>query len=220
MRKPLLLLLVILLLAIGYIAFWVISTIRAPVGKLDIASKSMATAEELETEQYKVYSTVLEQSYLPRSTKLLVIENETSADWLFENHPTCDYNLLKLAEGLLSFVSLETVKDFRARIGNPPEHSPLKSQFTLSIKYKLVTTKDLRKYFRESGNGWDAFYRDYPSSSGIIILSTIGFNETLSEALIYVQHSCGSLCASGQYICLRKEEGEWKVKQEHQLWVS
>lgn len=70
------------------------------------------------------------------------------------------------------------------------------------------------------GEGWSRFYQRYPGSGGLVSLSRIGFNDDHTEALVYVAHTCGSLCGSGEFVILKKDHGRWTIDRTDTMWVS
>jgi hypothetical protein len=51
------------------------------------------------------------------------------------------------------------------------------------------------------------------------MLSRVGFNKKMNEALVYAWAYCGGDCGGGGYYLLRKEDGVWKVKDK-KIWIS
>jgi hypothetical protein len=92
--------------------------------------------------------------------------------------------------------------------------------FTLSVKHTFVTPEEVTSYFRDGAGRWDEFYKDYRQSSGLIRVSRVGFNQRNDQALVYVEHDCGTLCGTGKYFSLKKSAGAWRVIRDYQRWVS
>ena len=87
--------------------------------------------------------------------------------------------------------------------------------------YRLIPRKELDSFFPKAGAGrWEAFYKKYPKSAGLWQFSRPGYNATRDEALVYVIHSCNSLCGTGQQYLLSKQSGKWTVKHRLMLWLS
>jgi len=42
----------------------------------------------------------------------------------------------------------------------------------------------------------------------------------MTEALVYVAHTCDGLCGTGHYVLLLKVEGKWKVERKVMAWIS
>lgn len=72
--------------------------------------------------------------------------------------------------------------------------------------------------FKTEELDWEEFYKKYPDSGGFIGISPVGFNRERNQALIYLEHSCRSLCGSGHYILLSKNKEDWKVDKN--LWLE
>lgn len=64
----------------------------------------------------------------------------------------------------------------------------------------------------EGSDTWRAFAVANKLEAGVLRLSPIGFNATRTKALVYVQHSCGTLCGSGWFVLLEQAGHEWKPK--------
>jgi hypothetical protein len=73
---------------------------------------------------------------------------------------------------------------------------------------------------KNSIDGWRAYYRKYPSSPGFIMLSRVGFNRQMTEAVVYVERACGSLCADGLFKLLEKEGDRWYIRNSIQFYAS
>lgn len=58
--------------------------------------------------------------------------------------------------------------------------------------------------------GWDEYYRRYPESGGLIVLSAVGFNVDKTVAVVYMGHSCGMRCGGGTFHVVEKVDGKWK----------
>lgn len=53
-----------------------------------------------------------------------------------------------------------------------------------------------------------------------IWFSRVVFNHENSEAVIYLDYVCGSLCGEGRWCWLKKSNGSWKVFKSFHTWVS
>jgi hypothetical protein len=60
----------------------------------------------------------------------------------------------------------------------------------------------------------------FPNNLGYFVVSRVGLNLNKTEALLYVDHFCGGLCGGGEYILMRKLDGEWRVVDHLRTWVS
>jgi hypothetical protein len=71
----------------------------------------------------------------------------------------------------------------------------------------------------ESANPGD-FQKRFPNYQERFVVSHAGLNLSKSEAILYIEHFCGGLCAGGSYVLMRKENGVWRVVAEHLMWES
>ena len=61
------------------------------------------------------------------------------------------------------------------------------------------------------GTGWEGLAERYPDSAhSYIVLSPVAFNADKTIAVVYMGHSCGSLCGGGTFYVLEKKDGIWK----------
>jgi len=166
-------------------------------------------------EAYRVYSAVLESKYENAERKVLVIVNATYSNSFPVPVAKVDQqNLLKR----LSPLTEETLNDYSTQNVTSYE---LSDRFDVKTQVVLVDDERIKKIFGQNlRESWESFYNQFPDSGGYTRFSNVGFNTTKDQALIFVTHSCGSLCASGIYYLLVKENGEWKVEKEALIWVS
>jgi hypothetical protein len=66
----------------------------------------------------------------------------------------------------------------------------------------------------------DAFQRKYSGAPGLICLSKAGFNRKMSQALVYVELTCGLVCSRGFFVWLVREDGVWKIRDEMPAWIA
>ena len=91
-----------------------------------------------------------------------------------------------------------------------------------SPRIEFLSTEEAGQIFIGDmpGEAWARFYRQFPGSTGLVSLSRIGFNDDHTEALVYVAHTCGSLCGSGEFVILKKTQGHWTIDRTDPIWVS
>jgi hypothetical protein len=80
-------------------------------------------------------------------------------------------------------------------------------KFKLGTPPKMIGSEELKSLL-ERGK-WANFYRQYEDSDGVIELSAVGFNSDKTVAVVYMGHSCGSLCGGGSFHVLQKKDGKW-----------
>jgi hypothetical protein len=176
-------------------------------------SRQDAKGCRLTSEDYTVYSAILldvEKLASSYDRPILIVFEKTRSPEDY-NPPIWD------ARPPIRQASDETVIHFKSR---QKCSSHLRPQFDPAIPYRLVFTKDLVKTLGKGGGGWDEFHKENPKSFGIWCLSPIGYNAKGTDALVYVEHNCGGLCASGELFVRAKENGHWTVKNQVRLWIS
>ena len=179
------------------------------------ADNAIAQAD-LESEEYAVYSALIEGMYVSKDTRMVVIRSRTIA------FPEDDQ---RIGKGLLQHISKsmpELSKEaFNNYLVRNKESHPLSKRFKLRVRYEFVGKEERGKVLeKDISKMWDDFYKEYPGSSGLISLSSVGFNPEMTQAFLYVSHSCGILCASGHCVLLAKENGIWKILKKDMLWIS
>ena len=92
----------------------------------------------------------------------------------------------------------------------------LQSRFRIPARCVLATEADLPEAW---GGGAHSYYEKFPHSYGYQTFSRVGFNRDFSEAVFYTEHLCG-LCGEGEYVFMRKVNGEWRITSEASTWVS
>lgn len=69
----------------------------------------------------------------------------------------------------------------------------------------------LQPSFKPGGAGWEGFAERYPHSAhSYITLSPVAFNAHKTIAVVYMDHSCGSLCGGDGFYVLEKRDGIWR----------
>lgn len=181
-----------------------------PTGRSSVQSAEQDGTDE----EYKVYSALLKARYSADKPKTLVVVKMTSPNELILPDTDDQNDILKKPGSLTK----EILNDYNTR-----NHSQLELRdiFDLKAKVLLVDEKEIHDIFRQQGvDGWKSFYQRFPDSGGFIKFSRVGFDAKRNLALIFVSHHCGGRCASGTYIILEKESNEWKIKEEHLVWIS
>ncbi|MGI8669022.1 MAG: hypothetical protein ACR2J3_04140 [Aridibacter sp.] len=182
-----------------------------------IANDLVANSNSEDEESYAVYSALIENIYVNKNRKLLVFEEETTGC-----NPMKVYELFKETENqaLNKFADLsnETLHNFQ----NKRKHCDfLKSDFDVSIKYVFVNKKEIDHLITQNNNPfWDEFFAKYPNSGSLISFSKIGFNREMTQALVYTEFGCGSLCAEGDFVLLRKKNNTWIVENKMPIWAA
>jgi hypothetical protein len=145
--------------------------------------------------------------FIGHGVELVVIEDKTSF------HET----LREQLEGLSYKLDEELISSL---ISENQQEDQLTNSFSLPVKYVLINEQNLNEILRKDGPYWDAFYKRYPKSPGVISISKAGFNQRADQAIIYLSRSCGSLCGTGSIYILQKDGEDWVLQDRINLWVS
>jgi hypothetical protein len=170
-----------------------------------------------ESEEYAVYSAVLDQESEPgemNSFAPLVIQNQTVVDYYSNGYMSHALEELKQSAPSLE---QETLDNFRAGIEQP---HPLKNLFRPPFRIIMISPQEVEGYFGLKGFRWPAFYKRYPKSTGLVILSKVGFNRAMNQAVVYRTFTCGDTCGYGSVVFLVKEGEVWKMKRSAGQWIS
>jgi hypothetical protein len=164
------------------------------------------------SEEYAVYSALIEEEYVTDKVKLVVITNPTSGG--NRSKDIADYYLQQLSP-----LSRATYDDYIERNSKPYN---LSNSFTLKERYMLVEYHEVEKFFDDPDldEAWKNFYRQFPDSNGYIVLSRVGFNPAKDQALVYTAWMCNSRCGEGKFVLMSKRDGKWKVEKKYTTWVS
>ena len=93
---------------------------------------------------------------------------------------------------------------------------PLVGGMTLIEQRELdaLPTDDAEAY-------WRAFGSRHPGVAGVTHVSGIGIGRDGRQALLMLDHRCGSLCGTGHVVLLeRDDQGKWRVKRAVMTWIS
>ena len=133
---------------------------------------------------------------------------------------------------VFSLPTAETVPQWRAQFDSFPSGLvaelarrsaiPLpSSRLALPPSARTITSAELAEIFSSAGGRWTEFYRRYPRQRVWIRLSPVVFNQDSTQAVLYREYYCGSLCGSGDLMWLdRRNDSTWHVRKSLNHWVS
>jgi hypothetical protein len=163
-----------------------------------------------ETEELKVYATLLDTFADRFGAERLLIINETTIGFVSPKHDRAEviqFLQKRLSEGSPS----RLVFSFEEKNRRP---SALPGGVNTSQNYLIVEATELK-----SGGDWYEFDRKYPGSA-IVQLSQVAFNEDMSHALVYLSSESGSRSGWAYYVVMAKKNENWEVDQKHLAWAS
>ena len=165
------------------------------------------------SEEYDVYSTLVNKLFIESKTKIVVIRNKTID---FSSELVINYPDLTGVEKSFPPLLHEVVLNFKSR---NKERQSIERLFKLEKDYTLIddglaanVLKDMKKF--------DVFLKEYPNSTGIISLSRVGFSSTSNQSLVYAIQWCGDTCSQGRYFILAKVNSKWVIEKEMIDWIA
>lgn len=169
---------------------------------------------ESDPDEYAVYAALFAEKGDDKEGKQIVLENVTVVNDTFSRR--MDQRSIEKLFGLPSI--RDAIDDF---VTKNRKSSVLTDQLKLKASIVLINKSDVERMFHDSiEGGWDLFHAKYPNATSINTLSRVGFSKDKTLALVYYTYSCGALCGQGQYVLLRKHEGQWKIEKESMTWIS
>ncbi len=163
-------------------------------------------AAQVEQEEQAVYA-----AYFKDKAGPLVILQDTATDI----SPDSQQQTLEYIRSDLENLSGETLEDYLYRNRQP---SQLSADMQIGVDYVLLSEDELSAIFHQP-DGWEIFNQKYPRS-GYTVLSRVGFNRSLDQALIYAGHMGGPLSGAGYYYLMEKINGQWELKDQVMVWIS
>ena len=105
----------------------------------------------------------------------------------------------------------EAMDKFRHDNGVNSKIEPQLLKLNRNITINTVTLEKYHSYFKKGKNidkAWRKILKTY-SSRSIFELSKITFNQ--NYAVFYIEHLCGSLCASRDFVVMENVKGVWQL---------
>lgn len=179
------------------------------------AKQSLSQVTPMDDEDYAVYAALLNEFY---GSKAIVLEREASGCTSIGSNKEGENSWQKSLDGLpqkLTRLSPKTITDFKSK---SRLCRTLEAKFNSLVR--LISKQERRTIFsdKDTRKAWAGFYKKFPGSSGYIIVSSIGFNEDRSQALVDFTNKCGDKCGTEQFVLLTKVNGGWRVSAKHKLW--
>jgi hypothetical protein len=174
-----------------------------------IVSPPVVSQADLEKEEQAIYA-----SFLKNNLEPIVIQKDTSTEWLRSSEDELKQRMEYIASGLPN-ASNETLDNFFQRNRQSTQLAP---DMQLGVHYILLSTDDLSAVI-DQPDGWDTFHKTY-LPAGYMQFSRVGFNDTVDQAIVYVSSIPGPMMGSGNYYLLEKEAGQWSIREQVLAWVS
>jgi len=169
------------------------------------AHRSETASPDLRSFDQAVYQTVLDSVVVPWASsgiRQLVIRNRTSVHRQVAGSFERFYRLPQ--------VDSAAVRGLEARSREPHPLTGLRS-LKLRIPIVLVDDQTLNAFPKDLDQYWSQFYQRYPGSSGLISLSSIGYNSKSDFAILMMYQECGVMCGNGYIAALRRVGETWGI---------
>ncbi len=186
-----------------------------------VASCGPDTAGVTETAtDVAVYAAALDSLFAPRDSapprSIVVLDSTTDFHW-----NASDTTLMGdfVERAPISLLSIESALDASAERPFAIAADSVLARLRQSRDSTAALLKP-EEGFRRVEIFWQLFYERFPKTAGFASLSAIGYGNAGSEAIVYVQHSCGGLCGNGSMVRLKRQGDRWRVVSIQELWVS
>jgi hypothetical protein len=170
------------------------------------------SAAELQAEEARVYTALFDEIY--GEPRMYVLSEQSTPG--MEGAEALE-SIIGTYLPRLTNLEARTADSFRLR--NETAAS-LPADMELGPPYILLTDSDFRQIFALNTSGWSVFYDRYPNSPGMTTVSRVGFNDDLTQALLYAATWSNWLAGSGHYYLLEKVDGTWQIIQQVMAWIS
>lgn len=135
-------------------------------------------------------------------TIAIVREDTFGSSYPQDEQETRDY-----IKSNLSDISDETLNNY---IERNTVSSKLPATMKLGVDYVLLSTPEFLEITSESNWG-EILKEKYPGSQGCTSFSRVGFNNSRTQALVYVIRILGPLVGGGEYYLLEYNAGNWEI---------
>ena len=109
-----------------------------------------------------------------------------------------------------------TLDAYRKANANP---ALLRPRLHPLIRYQVVSMAQLEPILGKGGS-WYAYYKQFPSSQGLLTFSRVGFSPDGTQAFFYYSNICEGLCGGGSYVVMQRQATVWVIDREIEMWVS
>ena len=90
-----------------------------------------------------------------------------------------------------------------------------------SVTLTTFTDQQAKEIFEGKGAGhWEEFYRRFPNSQGVSVLSRVVYSSAKTQALLYIGTMTQMVAGEGQLVLFEKNGSEWRMKRHGIVWVS
>jgi len=110
----------------------------------------------------------------------------------------------------------ETLADFLAK--NREQH-PVEPDFNPEGRLICLNDEEFAHIFGDR-EGWERFRQTFPESDGTLRFSRVGFNQDMTQAMIYAGQQFDWQIGFGGYWLFSKSDGTWTESGRLGTWIS
>ncbi|HEY6226536.1 MAG TPA: hypothetical protein VI282_05370 [Verrucomicrobiae bacterium] len=178
---------------------------------------------ELTSEEYEVYSCVLQHKYWKRGRELVIGSrvmklNRILYDRLFTLHQSIEW-WQKEFPGLLAETAVDLLS-FKKSNGVLTPKLNVSAPYLILSDEQRIDRKNKQISGDERSDGWKEFHEEHPSAGSLIVLSRAGFDGGKTQALVAVTDVVGGLAAGCRLWFLNKQDSKWNLIGDVLLWIS
>ncbi len=199
-----------------------------------LLTNSFLFGQQLDSEDYKVYTTLIKTEILDSTKSVAIIKKGIDSQETAENTYWIAKSLI--AKDLNSkydiYNNTENYKKVRPSIIDSINAQFLidyckskHDKFTLTNgfyqPYKMILIKKFPIRRKSIEQDWKNFYEKYPGSSGIFCFSKISYYTTdKTTAIFYYWLRRHGLSGHGALAVMTKINGEWQIKYKTYMWFN
>ena len=157
-----------------------------------------------------VYQTVVNRIII--NDKMIIALSEDSEEY----KPPFEGISVSLLQKYIPDISKNLANDF---IINNKKVISIKNYFNGTNQVHSLPPEDYSS-IQSISHKFKVLHESLPNFYGMYSFSNIGFNQDNTQAILYVYYDCGSLCGSGSFYILKKENNIWEVESIEQIYVS
>jgi len=172
---------------------------------------------EVLTEEYAVYSLLINKTFGGSKPKRLIIRGHTDCSSLCADlaYPDADRRRQERIEQQFPSIEQELIRSY---LGNNKGAYQLMRSFHLTRDYTLMEKNEIDQILQSYGKDGKRYKELYVDSGGVVGVSRVGFNREKNQALVYLAYDCGLMCGAGYYFLLIKRDGEWALVKRQTDW--
>lgn len=184
-----------------------------------------AISQEVDSVDYKVYSTVLKANLIKNKKSFAVLHSTTRKDFDPLSFYFEELSMSFKGEWFFYFKTDTFVLNhyllYKEFLNISFQSKKIKSKFSGISKPVLMSKSAFDDFFIDKDdNGWDDFYKQYPDVGGFVRFSDVHYSKDGKTAILYYVLNRHYLNAKGVIAILTFNGTIWELKYEGQIWAA